>query len=476
MAAPTVRGLCDRLDPQLRPAPGFDAPPTPISAVHISDLLDPTEFLSGGELLLTTGLGLPKSLMGCQRYVRRLVDAGVAALAFGLGPVYDDLPAPLVTACREGGLCLLVVPAPTPFLVITTAYWSDLGRSAERQLTDVLATQQRLVDAAATTAPMAGVLRTLVRALSGWAAVLDEDGQVQEVWPHAAVDEAESVRTELDRLRVAGVRSAASLLVGDAHVSVYPLAVEETVHGYLAFGGDAPLRGTDRRLLLTACALLSIALVRRRTTALGSAAALASVPLLLDLGLPEAAVRLAARLDAPPLGSRVRLLAVTGGTEDDVRRWCPTAIACPVDEDRAWFVLPPDPPPLEALRAALTRRTPSARLQMSPAVELADVPGVRAGLFADASGVADLDAVLARLRGRPDLLATLVAYLRHRGQVDPAARALGIHRNTFRQRMERLREVAAVDLDDVDVAAPLWLALRARGLVGAHGESGTSDH
>ena len=45
-----------------------------------------------------------------------------------------------------------------------------------------------------------------------------------------------------------------------------------------------------------------------------------------------------------------------------------------------------------------------------------------------------------------------------------AAADLGVHRNTLRNRIATATRVLGADLDDPDVAAHLWLALRASGL------------
>lgn len=505
-AAPTVASLSARLGAHLAPADGFEAPAHPVTAVHISELVDPTPYLSGGELLLTTGMALPRNRLGCERYVRRLADAGVAALAVGLGPVHQEVPAALARACGEAKLCLLVVPVPTPFMLITRAYWTELGRSTERQLTDALAAHQQLVNAAASDDAQRDLLRTLTRFLGGWAAVLRPDGTVERVAPAARRREATALREELTRLQVAGVRSAASLTVGDQHAFVYPLAVGDDVVGYLGVGTSRQLDATGRRLLLTACALLSIDLVRRRDLRLGEAAPLHSVCLLLDLGLPDAAVRLAARTGGPPLGALGKVLVGTGPRADqwieEVRRWCPDTYPCPVDAERCWFVLPVEHPDPDALRRALGQRAPGTRVLLSPAVRLEDVPGVHAhlveelrrggtgGLAADDRsggrsdgrsdgaetewpGLAEALAELEQQRG--DLVETLVEYLRHRGHWEAAARALGVHRNTLRLRIDRCRELIGLDPDDPDVSATLWLGLRARGRTAGSASRGGSS-
>jgi purine catabolism regulator len=72
---------------------GTGAVDRPVSWVHVSELADPTPFLEGGELLLTTGLALQPGpqLAG---YVRRLADAGVVGLGVGTGISHAAVPLP----------------------------------------------------------------------------------------------------------------------------------------------------------------------------------------------------------------------------------------------------------------------------------------------------------------------------------------------------------------------------------------------
>ena len=57
---------------------------------------------------------------------------------------------------------------------------------------------------------------------------------------------------------------------------------------------------------------------------------------------------------------------------------------------------------------------------------------------------------------------TLLAWLRHDGHVAPAAAELGVHAQTVRYRLGRLRERFGAALDDPDARFELELALRAR--------------
>ncbi|WP_435603147.1 helix-turn-helix domain-containing protein [Streptomyces sp. bgisy130] len=69
-------------------------------------------------------------------------------------------------------------------------------------------------------------------------------------------------------------------------------------------------------------------------------------------------------------------------------------------------------------------------------------------------------ALLAPLADSPPLLATLHNWLSLHGSWDRTATALGIHRNTVRQRITRISGLLDTDLDDPDVRMELWFALR----------------
>ena len=66
--------------------------------VHISELEDPTPWLSGGELLLTTGMGLLDA-EGQREYVQRLAGHGLAGLGLGTGFAHESVPEALRAVC-----------------------------------------------------------------------------------------------------------------------------------------------------------------------------------------------------------------------------------------------------------------------------------------------------------------------------------------------------------------------------------------
>jgi len=65
------------------------------------------------------------------------------------------------------------------------------------------------------------------------------------------------------------------------------------------------------------------------------------------------------------------------------------------------------------------------------------------------------------------LLETLGAYFENNGHTALTAKQLNIHRNTLANRLNRIGEIACLDLDDVDVQLNLHLALKAYELLRA---------
>ncbi|HLY35106.1 MAG TPA: helix-turn-helix domain-containing protein, partial [Candidatus Limnocylindria bacterium] len=63
------------------------------------------------------------------------------------------------------------------------------------------------------------------------------------------------------------------------------------------------------------------------------------------------------------------------------------------------------------------------------------------------------------------LVATLRAYL-ETGEQQEAAKRLRVHPNTLRYRLDRIREISGVDLDDAETRLNLAVALRVQTLLG----------
>lgn len=105
-----------------------------------------------------------------------------------------------------------------------------------------------------------------------------------------------------------------------------------------------------------------------------------------------------------------------------------------------------------ALRRAEATRSPLVRHRTSGLAGLTDPAEA-------ASYARELLAPLGDEKSSP-LPRTLRSWLSLHGSWDRTAVALAVHRNTVRQRIARCAALLDADLDDMDVRAELWFALR----------------
>ncbi|XAS73295.1 helix-turn-helix domain-containing protein [Micrococcaceae bacterium Sec5.1] len=89
-----------------------------ITGAHTSDIEDPAGWLEPNTVLLTTGLpfiNADRDGRLALKLVENLAKARVAALFFGVGVYFDQVPAVLVTACKQANFPLYTVALDVPF-------------------------------------------------------------------------------------------------------------------------------------------------------------------------------------------------------------------------------------------------------------------------------------------------------------------------------------------------------------------------
>ncbi|WP_328402261.1 PucR family transcriptional regulator ligand-binding domain-containing protein [Streptomyces sp. NBC_00390] len=94
--------------------------------VHAGEVPNIASLLKGGELLLTTGLGLGTRPAEQRAFVARLAERGIAALVVELGPRFTRLPACLVEAAKSAGLPLIQLHREVPFVSVTEEIHTEI--------------------------------------------------------------------------------------------------------------------------------------------------------------------------------------------------------------------------------------------------------------------------------------------------------------------------------------------------------------
>ncbi len=492
----------------LAEGPGVDLP---VTWVHVSELRDPTPFLSGGELLLTTGIAFDPGHDGiddtidADAYVRRLSGAAVVGLGFGTGLSHEQVPADLVAAARLHGLPILEVPRRTPFIAISRAVSRAVAADEYAAVTKTFAAQQALTKAALSPAGPERVVRLLAQQLSGWVVLLDPAGAPIGASPETARSKVGALVPEMKVLAAHRGTVSSGFPLGADTVSLQSVGAGTRGRAFLAVGRPGPLTAADRHLVNAAVMLLTIRLEQSSATDTGLGKLRSAVLSLVLSGQSELARPIAEQLSNPLPGEPVTLLVATG----DI-----SGIGAELDDPHAPAVgmLVAE---LDDQLVVLVSGGPDAAAECATRIELADLsrdgapsggvvvgisastdyPGIaaahRQALQANAFGRRTGRAVTAfgeiampgitamlgpdearafaesllapliahDLAGRGDLVNSLRAWLSHHGQWDPSAAALGVHRHTLRHRITTVGELLGRDLDSPGTRSELWLAL-----------------
>ncbi|SCG69001.1 transcriptional regulator, CdaR family [Micromonospora humi] len=145
----------------------------PVRWVHVAEVPDIATLLGGGELVLTTGIGLPADDAGLRAFIGDLADVGVSGLVVELGRRYvSGVPRVMSAAAERRGLPLVELRRATPFVRITEAVHALI---VDAQLTELRATEeihQRFTELSVEGAEPAEVLRQAAE-LAGCPVVLE---------------------------------------------------------------------------------------------------------------------------------------------------------------------------------------------------------------------------------------------------------------------------------------------------------------
>ena len=499
----------------------------PIRWAHTSELTDPTRWLSGGELLLTTGLGLKGSPNLQRAYLKRLVDAGLAGLGVGLGFGFDSVPAPVLRAADRADFPVLEVPYQVPFIAITEAVSSALAKERMRELEMSEAIHDRLAQVVGAGSGPADVLEEVVALAPGWSYLFDAKGALVASSCTGGVEAppADSVWQRLPPGLIDGTGAATSSSVGPlGSFLALPVDSGKRQEGIVAFGKPGRLEVGDRLVVRHAVSLLGLLLAARRAVAdverrvagdllieaveghvsgsqlqrrlelAGFSPGAPVAILLLDLARcevadPERATTLLDEvLDAHSERSRAALVGtrpvglVVGSDPEAIAR---AALATLVQADPALEgarVVVGEPVALRELRRSFV----SATLALRAAPTSVDLvtprdlgaysllmanqpPGVLAGFARSILG-----SILERDEQRgSDLLPSVRAFVEAGGRWEEGAQILGIHRHTLRYRINQAQELIERDLFSSEDRMEIWLACKALDLLEEQGQNGT---
>ncbi len=460
----------------------------PIRWAHISELADPTPWLEGGELLLTTALGLKDSPQRQRGFVARLADAGVVAVGFAMGVSLPDVPDAMVAACDEHDLPLFTVPYEIPFIAVTRRVAHHVFEEQDDALRRAVDLHRQVLATVVAEDGIQGVLATVGRAMPTSALVVLDfaGGELARHDPSGVADGvgARELRAVIPPHRARGhgridgcaIRSATVLLGNHTEAVVAAITPD-------------PLLEHEELLFEQGVAGVSLELARHRSV---RDANRARVDELLDEIVAGRADRSSVARALRRLGldpdTPFRVLAVHRPAEVTDRALCtviedtlvPLHAPLVGHLDGSIYAVVPDggdaaeliakavqqhgwtgvrlgrsraKTDLDALRAAIREATVALHLADDGVirdVEALGLSGLLAGIRDDLGATDFVTQVLGPVvehdaRESSQLVTTLRAYLAHGCRPGPAAQELCIHRHTLTYRLERVRDLTGRD-------------------------------
>jgi PucR family transcriptional regulator, purine catabolism regulatory protein len=482
----------------------------PIRWVHVSELEDPTPWLKGGELLLTTGMGLGKTPARQRAYVERLAEANLSGLGLGTGFSFTRMPKAVLETADRLGFPVFEVPYPVPFIAITETIFSRLGAEQFDVLQRSLEAQTALTRAVLEGEGVGGIASALAAAIGGWAVVLDLHGLPLASAPGAARGRAPRLWEELQGARPEGPGYSVSLVDRGDHVSVQPVGARGRVEAFLGVGKREALGQFDRIVASHALSLLAIELDKSRAVAEAERRLRGDfLDALVGGRLSEREVGRGLRKFGLSPGDKVAVVALEAETPVEDVAWAAEDVLSRRDggfltsprDDRVYVLLRPDGAEdlamfrkevAERLGVEVTAGAGSAvdatesRRSLREAGYALQVCRVEGRSQADFESLgtyrllltlqepdalrAFADSVLAPMdrydqEHGGELLASLRAFLDHNARWESAAAELFVHRHTLRYRMRKVEELTGRDISAPHDRMEFWLALRARELL-----------
>ncbi|MFI9404231.1 PucR family transcriptional regulator ligand-binding domain-containing protein [Nocardia sp. NPDC052316] len=505
---PTVRELLDDQFAAAEPhvLAGHSALGRTVRWVHSSEIYEISPLLSGGELLLTTGLGLAGVDAGTRRhYLGEIAGRGVAGVAVELGRTFDAVPPDMVAEASRHSLPLIALRAVVPFIDLCRAANTEIVSREVRSLRLLNELGRDLVGELAAGNGLAQLLGRIgevtgcaLIVTSGSGALIAAHGVDDDRSAWAAVESAAATATIRARENTWGTLTAGPGSVLDRATLATVLDQSAPSLGLALANSGSP---TGRPQLAAATLLADLldgktirqADLKVRAAAAGvpALAGRTLVPVAADAPETRIATRLidtaAKELGRPALAAEVHATSygvfamdpATADPVDAVVRLLRNAFATNAVEGVTLVV----GDPCEFTSAALNGSLAAARSALRLATRhrrdrLAGSPIATCRELATELAVESLPAAqrsrlitttIAPLidwdtTHHSNLARTLEVYLRHGGSATRCATALHIGRQSLYQRLERIRDLLGYDPAAPALTGTLLLALCAHRL------------
>ncbi len=455
---------------------------TPLTAaidwVAVTELENPQSFLSGGELVLTTGAR--QGTADAQRsFVRQIKRAGAVGIGFGIGFEHDSVPAALLAEANRWAVPVVEVPYSTPFIAIGKLVADARSSDHFTKLERLLREHQLLARALLTGGGLPTLLKKLAAMVAADLVVTQYGAEVAATSPGTTPDDGDWHAVAL----ATGKRDSSLLWL---RKPFHDDGIVDYARGLISIELNNLVQRRQSARQIAGQGISDI--IRGTLDATDSAARLENLGIapaaknfVLLVGTDEAKFATISSMPLPAgLDSAVAATTHTEGRQE-LLLVVPTQSGDPASLGRAlshqmhnvgvsasvgiggsysqanglrWSYFEAR----EAATRGLEVNVPERLSLTSLLLASEDVP--MADMAAEALG----PLITFDTTHGADLVDTLETYLRLNGSVAAVAEALALHRNTVRYRLTQIAELTGYDPALTPDRVQLWLALAVRRL------------
>jgi purine catabolism regulator len=149
--------------------------------VHVTELPDIAHLLHGGELLLTTGMGITSNPEMQHRYIAELAEAGVSGVVIELGRNFNSVPTAMIRSAEKFNLPIIALERETRFVEITETVHREIINHQHKMFNQAERVSRDLTELIINGAEAAQIVSRLAEIFGNHVVLEDEAHQVIEI-------------------------------------------------------------------------------------------------------------------------------------------------------------------------------------------------------------------------------------------------------------------------------------------------------
>ncbi|AXI10922.1 PucR family transcriptional regulator [Oceanobacillus zhaokaii] len=235
--------------------------------VKWSHVLETQEFdtlINGGELILTTGIGLQSDVKSQHRYIKRLIEKNAAGICIELGPNFKEIHSDIAALANESQFPIIVFNEIVKFVDITQDLHTFIINQHHQMLSKLDALSRKFISLSLKHNGVLKILQELHEMFRQSIFFIGTDGKLY-YFPAKSKDKAASIREGIEASSIDNLEPK-TLIIGDDTFAMMPVRGLGQTWGHLCLQMEHPLYEDFLFLVLDRAAIAIVQILLRNRT------------------------------------------------------------------------------------------------------------------------------------------------------------------------------------------------------------------